>query len=186
GQSIATHGVSFRMDKDLYKVDEEYTVRATYGNRQDEDKFVIDQCDPIIQVYRDAHGAGDDMVLIVIDPNSNKDSETVEYVGDRRDSMLVIETDHDRLEGYRLAETGCSTGIFRGAIRILVVSYDGIVVPLRSDELAADRTRGSGISDGYILVRPGGKVAITYKYGSRSLRLEYVVADLPLGLDFCE
>ncbi|MDA7949510.1 MAG: hypothetical protein MPJ78_18770 [Hyphomicrobiaceae bacterium] len=183
-QSVATHGVSFRMRKYLYKVDEEYTLRATYGNRQDEDKFVIDQCEPIIQACREPHEDGDYVVIIVIDPNSNLDSEAVEYVGDRADSRLVIETDHGRIGRYRLEETGPSTGIFRSVVRILRVRDDGTVAPRHTGKREICRTQDPGMDDGYIAARPDGRITITYKYGSRSVRLEYVVADLPLEFGY--
>ena len=175
-QSIATHRASFRMSKDRCKINEEYTVRATYGDRQEEDRFTIERYEPIIQVDRESHAVGDNMIITVIDPNSDRDSKTVEYVGDRRDSRLVIEADHGRIEGYRLEETGPSTGIFQGIVGILGVSEDGIVAPRRSGELAVGRTPDAGMDRLYIAARPGGRITLTYECGPISVRLECMVA----------
>lgn len=179
-QRYGIHGVTFRMSKDLSKVDEEYIVRASCGDRQAEDSFVIDQRESVIQVDKEVYAAGDDMIVTVIDPDSDKDSDAPEYVGDREDSKLIIESEDGRIEGYRLLETGDSTAIFQGVVGILGVRDDGTVVPHRFGGLVIDKTQGIGIEDGYIAVRPGGMITITYKYGSRSERLECFVSDGPL------
>ncbi|MDA8001304.1 MAG: hypothetical protein MPL62_08445 [Alphaproteobacteria bacterium] len=170
------HGAIFRMGGDRWRTREEYTVRATYGTRHVEDEFTIDKRTPVIQTDKEVYMEGGDMIITVIDPDSDRDSEVAEHVGDRPDSKLVIETNHGRIEGYRLVETGSSTGIFQGVVGILGVRDDGTVVPYDTADGPVKGTQGTGIDDGYIEASPGGRITLTYWYGSRPVQLVCKVA----------
>lgn len=176
------YGTSFRMSGERWEPREQYTVRATYGSRHEEDGFTIEQRRPLVQTDKSVYMAGHDMIITVIDPDSDRDSGAAEYVGDRADSKLVIETDSGRIDGYRLEETGPSTGIFQGIVGILGVREDGSVVPYDTGDGPVGRTQGTGIDDGYIAARPGSEITITYRFGSGSVQETCVVSDMPLSM----
>lgn len=160
--------VDFKADGDNWKVYETYTVQVTYVNRTEKNMFVVDQVTPVIQTDKDMYAIGSNMIVTVVDPNSNMDSNAVEYVGDHKDSKLTITTKHDRIDTYRLEETGNSTGVFQGVIGILGRRRDGTIVPFNTGTEIIERTQGTGGKDGYIAASPGDEITFTYQYGSKA------------------
>ena len=155
--------VQFKMEGEEWKTDETYIARATYSSSYAEDKFVIDQEMPIIESDKSVYAASSDMILTVIDPDADKDSEKVEFVGDREDSKIIVESKYGKIDGYRLIETGKFTGIFQGIIGILRISRDGTVIPQKFGDKTIDKIQGASIDDGFIGGMPGDEITISYK-----------------------
>lgn len=168
--------IDFKMKGDDWKVGEEYTVRATYGKRSEEYTFTIDQRTPVIQTDKGVYMIDSDMIVTVIDPDSDKDSEVVEYVGDHKGSKLTITTEHGTIDTYRLEETGDSTGIFQGVIGILGKRKDGTTIPFNTGTEIIKKTQGTGDEDGYIEASPGDEITLTYQYGSKTVSVLCFVA----------
>ena len=150
-----------------------YGVIASQGDSSTTARFSIVKRTPIIQSDKDMYMAGSDMIVTVIDPGSNKDGFEVEYVGNSDDSKLVIESDHGKIDGYSLRETGKSTGIFQGIVGILRARADGSVACHDFGGKKIDKTQGTGIEDGFIACERGGDIRI--RYTSRSGSVSYTV-----------
>lgn len=155
--------VSFKMEGDEWKVGETYIVRATYGSSYVEDSFFIDQRMPVVQSDKSVYTIGSDMILTVIDPDADKDNQVAEYVGDREDSKLIIKSKHGEIKGYRLRETGDSTGIFQGIIGILGIREDGSILKRNVNGKIIDKIQGTGVDDGFIAGKRGEEITISYK-----------------------
>ena len=173
----------FRMVGEEWKIHEEYTVRATYGSSRSEDSFTIDQIMPVVQSDKSVYIAGGDMIITVIDPDADKDSKVVEYVGDREDSKLVIESHYGKIDGYRLRETGDSTGIFQGIIGILRVRRNGSVIPQEFDGKVIDKIQGTGIDNGFIAGARGDELTARYTSKSGTAELTFFISDFGTRVD---
>jgi len=125
---------SFQMNDTDWKVGEVYTVRASHGNAIVYDGCTTDKRTPVIQTDESKYFSGSDMILTIIDPDADKDSQKVEIVGDSPESFLTISTSIDRIEGIKLLETGDSTGIFQGVIGLIGTLDDGTIMPYSHTE----------------------------------------------------
>lgn len=159
------------------KIHQKYTVGVTYGSSCSMGSFEIDQRMPIVQSDKSVYMTGADMIITVIDPDADKDSEVVEYVGDREDSKLVIESYYGKIDGYRLRETGNSTGIFQGIVGILGVRRDGAVIPQEFNGRTIDRIQGTGIDDGFIAGARGDELTVKYASKSGNTKLTFAISN---------
>lgn len=169
--------IVFKMDGDDWNVKESYTVRATYGNTFEEKSFAIVQRTPIIQTDKSVYAVESDVIVTVVDLNSNKDNEAIEYVGDRKDSRLTIKSKYGKIDKYRLKETGNSTGIFQGVIGILGVQSDGTTIPYNTGAKIIEKTQGKEGEDGYIESSSGDEIIFTYQYGSKTVSVSCFVSE---------
>lgn len=149
-----------------WKAGRQYSVTARHGSLSVTSKFLIAKRSPVIQSDKSEYDAGSDMIVTVIDPDSDKDGSAAERVGDGDGTKLTIETDSEKIDGYWLKETGDSTGIFQGIVGVLRKRADGSVVSQTFDDKKIDRTQGSGIEDGFIACERGEEIRI--KYTSKS------------------
>lgn len=141
----------------------QYIARATCGGLISEELFAVDQRAPVVQTDKPDYMMDEDMLVTVIDPAANTDSAVEEHVGDTQKSRLVITSPHGAIDGYRLKETGKSTGIFQGIVRCMGVRDDGSVrVTMLDDNVYVDRTQGTGTEDGVIACSPGNLIRIRY------------------------
>lgn len=168
----------FKMEGDEWKVGETYIVRATHGSTYSEDSFIIEQRMPVVLSDKPSYVIGSDMILTVIDPDADKDNEVVEFVGDSKDSKVVIESKYGKIDGYRLRETGDSTGIFQGIVGILGIRNNGTVIPKRFGEKLIEKIQGVGIDDGFIGGRDGDEIIISYKNKTKAASLSITIANL--------
>jgi len=175
--------VSFKMEGDEWKVGEEYIVRATHSSSYSEDSFLVDQRIPIVQSDKSVYMINSDMILTVIDPDADKDNQVPEYVGDREDSKLIIESPYGKIDGYKLRETGDSTGIFQGIIGILGIRKDGSVIKQKIDGKIIDKIQGTGIDDGFIGGPPGQEITITYKNNTSTAKLSVFVSNFGVAIE---
>lgn len=143
--------------------DRQYIARATCGGLVSEELFAVDQSAPVVQTDKPDYTMDEDMLVTVIDPAGNTDSEAEEHVGNTKKSRLVITSPHGKIDGYRLKETKKSTGIFQGRVRCMGVRSDGSVRgTILDDGVHVDRTQGTGTEDGVIACSPGNLIRIQY------------------------
>ena len=183
---LQKHGMyqtSFTMEGSGWKVKKNYTVRAIYGTWSATDSFAIDRRTPVTQCDKSVYTINSDMIITVIDPDADKNSEIVEYVGDREDSKLVIKSPYGKIDGYRLQETGESTGIFQGKIRISGIRKDGSMIPQNIDGQIIDKIQGTGILDGCIGGAPGDTLSATYTSKSGTAQLSFYISDFGAVID---
>ena len=169
--------VCFKARGEEWNVGKQYIVRATHGSSYAEDSFTIDRRTPVIQSDKSVYTIGSDMILTVIDPDADMDSDKVEFVGDREDSKIIIESKYGKIDGYRLRETGKSEGIFQGIIGFLPVSKDGKVISQKFGGKTMDKIQGTGIDDGFIGGRPGDEITISYKNSTNIVSLAVFISN---------
>ena len=162
---------SFQMNETDMNVGEVYTVHASHGDAWAEDTCVVDRRTPVIQTDKSVYFLGSDMILSVIDPDADKDSQKPEFVGDSSESLLTISSSMGRIDGYKLRETGDSTGIFQGIIRLVGVLDNGTIIPYVLDNQEISKTQGVGTDDGFLQVKPNDEIKISYKNKSNIITL---------------
>lgn len=165
---------SFQMDEH-WKVGEKYRVKGIHGNSNYWSETRIDERKPVIQSDKSVYLWGSDMILTVIDPDADKDNQVPEFVGDRLDSKLVIESSKSKLENFRLRETGDSTGIFQGIIGFIGVEKNGNVIGYESDGKTITKTQGHELDDGFLEVSEFDELTITYTNCAGSANLTVLV-----------
>ena len=173
---VGIYEISFTMNED-WKVGEEYVLKGKYGTFEICSQTRVDAREPVIQSDKSVYIIGDDIILTVIDPDADKDSDVAEFVGDKEDSKVIIESKYGKIDGYRLRETGDSTGIFQGIIGILGIRKNGTVIPQNFNGKNIDKIQGTGIDDGFIGGRPGDEITISYKNRTRIVSLSIFILD---------
>lgn len=168
--------ISFTMNDD-WKVGEKYFLKGKYGTFEMLSHTRIDAREPVIQSDKSVYLWGADMILTVIDPDADKDNQVAEYVGDREDSKLIIKSKYGKIDGYKLRETGDSTGIFQGIIGILGVRKNGTVITQEFGGEIIDKIQGTGIDDGFIGGLRGDEITISYKNNSGIVYLTVFVSN---------
>ncbi|MGY5147896.1 MAG: TIR domain-containing protein [Candidatus Nitrosopumilus sp. bin_7KS] len=154
---------SFQMSETEMELDEVYTVRASHGNAWAEDTCVVDERTPIIQTDKSVYLMGSDMILTVIDPDGDKDSQEVEVIGTSPESFITISSSIDKIEGYPLCETGDSTGIFQGVIGLIGTLDDGTVMPYSHTENFSKFLEERGSANvGYLNFKQNDTIKIIY------------------------
>ena len=144
----------------------EYTVRAVCGGLAAEAVFVVEHIPPVIQTDKSLYLTGEDMIITVIDPAASTGDKKEGYVGDGKNSRLVIESPHGRLDGYRLKETKPSSGIYQGLVACMGVRADGSSQGVVLGDKRVGKTQGKGAEDGVIACGPGQLVQIRYESAS--------------------
>lgn len=162
---------SFQMNETDMEVNEVYTVRVSHGNAWSEDTCVVDERTPVIETDKSVYFSDSDMILTVIDPDADKDSQMPEFIGDSLESFLTISSSLSSIDGYRLLETGNSTGIFQGIIGLIETFDDGTVVPRNIGNEKISKTQGTGIEDGFLQVKPNDEIKISYRNKSDVITL---------------
>jgi len=95
--------------------------------------------------------------------DDNKDSQKAEFIGNSPESFLTISSSIGKIEGYKLKETGDSTGIFQGIIGLIGTTDDDVVIPYVHGDKKISKTQGSGIDDGFLQFKHNDVIKITYK-----------------------
>lgn len=168
---------SFKMQGSEWRIDEEYIVRATYASSYSEDSFLIDQRMPALQSDKSVYMINSDIIITIIDPDADKDNDVAEFAGDREDSKLTIETPYGKIDGYRLTETGKSTGIFQGIIGVLGIRKDGSVIERNVDGKIINKIQGTSLDDGFIGGPPGQEIIASYKNNTGTVYLTMFISN---------
>ncbi|EGP93270.1 Swt1 family HEPN domain-containing protein [Nitrosarchaeum koreense] len=161
---------SFTMNEQ-WKVGKKYVLKGTYVSSEAFDDAIIAVREPIIQSDKTVYLWGSDMILTVIDPDADKDNQIAEYVGDKKDAKLTIQSSKGQLENFRLRETGDSTGIFQGIIGFIGVNKDGTKKPYELDGNMYTITQGHQVDDGFIEVSEKDELKITYANATKTTKL---------------
>lgn len=174
---------SFRMQGNKWKINKEYMVTVTHDSISAKNFFSIEQTMPVLQSDKSVYMIGSDMIITVIDPDADKDNEVAEYAGDTKNSKLVIKSSHGKINGYRLKETGKSTGIFQGIIGILGIRKDDSVIPRKIDGKIIDKIQGTGINDGFIGGAPGEELTIVYTNNTGTTRMPFFISNFGAAVE---
>lgn len=158
-------------------------AKVKHGKAIATDQWLVDQQKPIIRTDKPIHVVNSDIIVTVIDPDANKNSQQVEFVGDRKDSKLIIESEYGKIDGYRLQETGVSTGIFQGVLGILGIRKDGTVIKQEFGDKIIDKIQGTGLEDGFIGARPGEEIKFSYKSKSGKTSIVTYMSDFGVTIE---
>ena len=169
--------VDFKMNGDKWMIGNDYIVKGTYGASYAKNIFTVEQRIPVIQTDQSVYSIHNDLILTIIDPDADKDNQIPEFIGDRNDSKLTIECPYGKIDGYRLKETGNSTAIFQGIIRILGIRGDGSVIKWNIDGEIIDKIQGTGIDDGFIGGKLGDEITITYENDSGVVTTRFFISN---------
>lgn len=161
----------------------EYTVRAVCGGLVAEAVFVVEHIPPVIETDKSLYLMDADMLITVIDPAASTGGKKEGYVGDRKNSRLVIESPHGRLDGYRLKETEPSSGTYQGVVACMGVRADGSPRGVVLDGKRVGKTRGKGSEDGVIACGPGQLIQIRYESASGTDSTEVLVGGFETAIE---
>ena len=106
------------MDKLTLGVDQKYVVKVKQGSFEASNTFSIKKRHSIIQLDQKRYTWSDQVIITVISPDSDKDDQIAETIGNADDSKIIIKTSKGTLFDYPLRETGLSTGVFQGVITL--------------------------------------------------------------------
>lgn len=149
--------ISFKMKGNQWNIGSKYTIVARYGTAEVSDSYIIDRRHPVIQTDRSVYMLGRDIILTVVDPDANLDSQKAEILGGKPNQKVTIRA-KDEIINYRLVETGKDTGIFQGTVRLL-------------PEHVKKPKKGKGPFDGAVRARRGEKITFTYFNGHETATL---------------
>ena len=103
----------------------------------------------------------DKIYITVVAPDHNFDNQLIDEIGDGdNDDTLRVSTRENRLDNYRLVETGTDTGIFTGEVILTGFTHDPVGYTL-------DKTRqstGSGPTDGLLETEQNGGISVSYEF----------------------
>ena len=167
--SLSARGIfeaSFQILGPEWKTECRYRITATFRGQTADVEFFVNHHVPVIESDKPAYTLPSAMIITVVDPDSNKDNRSVESIGDRPDSRIVIETDLGKIDGYRLVESGPGTGIFQG-----VVEIEAVELQQKEQGEAAHAASGAGSDDGRIACKKGEEIRIRYTNGEDTAEL---------------
>lgn len=147
--------ISFHMTGQDWHIGEAYTIIVTHGLATSYDSFTVDRRNPIVQTDKSVYLTGSDIIVTVVDPDANRDSQKAETTGHKPNGKLVITSKSGQISGYKLIETGRDTGIFQGLIRVAPLYHKNKKV----------RPSGKGPTDGQIPVTRGELFHLSYSNG---------------------
>ena len=156
--------IKLMLDDPLWKNEKEYKLRAMYGNAEHTCNFMTNKLQPVIQTDKVLYMIDTDMIITVIDPSGDKDSDKSEIIGDKSDSLLTILYGDKKIIGYRLRETGTSTGIFQGVVHIIRNHDEKTHDPYHGDVTQCDE-----LDVNCIQVRPGDRIGFEYYNGEKTV-----------------
>ncbi|MDH3313361.1 MAG: hypothetical protein OEM28_09495 [Nitrosopumilus sp.] len=150
------------MKGDEWRIGEEYKVVAKHSTKEAVDFTRIDARKPVLQSDKSVYKWGSDMILTIIDPDGDKDSQLAEFVGDTGNSKLIIQSSKGTIQNYRLKETGNSTGIFQGILGFIGVNDDETTEHYDLEGRNVIQTQGFEYDDGFLEVSKDEKIKISY------------------------
>ncbi len=154
-----------RMKGNIWKLGHSYTVIAKYANLEASSSTIIAKHRPVIQTDKSVYINGSDVILTVIAPDLNKDNQKPEIIGNKPDHRLIISSSHGMIKNYKLKETGDSTGVFQGLLKLapLYASKKG--------KRVKNIVKGTGPFNGQLPVSIGEKILIEFKSSSGNEKL---------------
>ena len=105
----------------------------------------------VVEMDQKIYKTTDKVYLTVVAPDFNFDSEKVDEIGQKPQSIIHIRTGTDRLDSYKLVETGLDTGIFTGELQLIPIS-----------EKSSENSKPRGPTDGMIGCNNNDFVEITF------------------------
>jgi len=154
------------MKEDFWNIEQEYFVKVKHGFSDASDSFTIQERRSIIQLEQKIYTWTDQVIITIISPDSDKDNQKVETIGNRSNSKVTIKTSNGLLTNYSLRETGESTGIFQGLIQLTGFKNDFI----SSGHIPNfGTTSGSGPTNGLLSCSNNDVLEVIFENGSETI-----------------
>jgi len=166
---------NIRMVGPEWKIGNNYVLKVRYGDFINTDSMTIDQQRSIIQTDRTVYIIGSDIIVTVIAPDLDKDNQRPETIGNKPEHCLTISSSCGSINNYKLVETGDSTGIFQGIIR-LIPKYSRI-----GKKKKMNQPRGSGPINGSLPVGIADEIIIQFKSKSGDEKLVAFPSKMPVA-----
>lgn len=154
-KSAGIYQTFFIMNGSKWKIGSTYTIVAKHGEAESYDSFLVDRRHPIVQTDRSVYLLGSDIILTVIDPDANLNSQKIETVGNKPHQKITVSTSEGKISNYKLIETGKDTGIFQGIIRLTHGKHF-------AGKKKFHRAHGGGPFNGSIPAKMGEQIEFTY------------------------
>lgn len=160
------------MKEDFWNAGLEYFVKVKHGFSEAIDSFTVQERGSIIQLDQKVYTWTDQVIITVISPDSDKDNQKIETIGDKPDSRITIKTGKGTLTDYSLRETGESTGIFQGIIKL---------TGFKNNLLKADHitnfgiTSGYGPADGLLACSNNDGLRVTFEHGNEKIAAQALI-----------
>ena len=159
------------MDELTWSVDQKYIIKVKHGLSEDTDTFLIKERHSIIQLDQRIYTWSDQVIITVISPDADKDNQVAETIGNMDDSKITINTSKGTLSNYSLFETGLSTGIFQGLIKLTGFKNNF----LNSELSNFGVTSGNGPHDGLLSCSNDDVLEIIYENSIETVKLTALI-----------
>ena len=169
--------IDVKMKGNVWKLGHSYTVIAKYVNFEASSSTIIAKRRPVIQTDKSVYINGSDVILTVIAPDLDKDNQKAEIIGNKPDHMLTISSSHGMIKGYKLQETGDSTGIFQGVLELAPL-YE-----LKKGKRVKNTVKGTGPFNGQLPVSIGEEIIIEFKSSSGNKKLSIFSSNFGVAIE---
>ena len=110
----------------------------------------------------------DKVYITITAPDHNFDSDLIDQIGDTRDDPIKVSTRENRINNYRLVETGTDTGIFTGEVILTGFAHDadgkrGDDAPTQPTTSYDTRTNPAGPTDGYLESEDDDGITVSFE-----------------------
>lgn len=156
------------MNKLTWSADQKYTVKIKQGLSEATDTFSIKKRHSTIQLDQKTYTWSDKVIITIISPDVDKDNQVAETIGNMDDSKITIKTSIGMLSKYSLRETGISTGIFKGSIRLTGFKNDFLNSKLPNFAV----TSGTGPQNGLLSCSNDDTLEIIYKNNGETVKIK--------------
>lgn len=147
---------SLKMKGTQWRRNNSYTVTAKYDNFEATDSMTVAQRHPYVTTDKSVHIIGSDVIITVISPDHDKDSQKAEIIGNKPGHNLTISSAHGKITNYKLLETGDSTGIFQGLITLIPTNT------IKGGKKIRNKSKGTGPINGKLPVKMGEKITVKF------------------------
>jgi hypothetical protein len=109
----------------------------------------------------------DKVYLTIVAPDHNFDSNLVDEIGDTTEDAIKVSTRGQKLNNYKLVETGTDTGIFTGEVILTGFGHDADGDLNTGDSSGFDtnpRTEGAGPTSGYIETDDDDGITVSFEF----------------------
>ena len=111
----------------------------------------------------------DKVYITITAPDHNFDSDLIDQIGDPEDdNPIKVSTRENRINYYRLVETGTDTGIFTGEVILTGFEHDadgkrGFDAPTQPTTSYDTRTNPAGPTDGYLEAEDDDGITVSFE-----------------------
>lgn len=152
----------------------EFQVIAEYGEKTTSVSIWRSDFGATIELDQKAYTWTDKVYITIVVPDLNRDSNSVETIGDRPDSKITISTSKGTLSNYSLVETGKNTGIFVGEV-ILTGFPNYSAINEVKDAWPSGITGGSGPDNGLLGCDNNDCIKVTLSTLSRNITSSSII-----------